>query len=295
MAAGHWVQVADSLSRAVGRTVRVQRARARGGGCINQGFRVDTDVGAFFVKLNTAARAQMFEAEAEGLRELGSAAAVRVPRPIASGTDGTRAWLVLEYLPLAAGGAAEQRELGCRLAALHRHTGTCFGWTRDNTVGSTPQHNDRSEDWPAFWRERRLRVQLELAARNGYGGRLQETGDRLLDGLGAFFRSYSPVPSLLHGDLWGGNVGFAAGREPVIFDPAVYYGDRETDLAMTELFGGFSAAFYSGYAQAWPLDAGYARRRDLYNLYHVLNHLNLFGGGYLEQAQRMIDRLLQFD
>jgi fructosamine-3-kinase len=295
MAAGNWEPVADSLSRALERSVRVERAQALGGGSINQGLRLDTDAGPFFLKLNAASRVQMFEAEAEGLMELASAGAVRVPRPVAWGADATRAWLVLEYLPLGSATDATQRELGRRLAALHRCTATDFGWTRDNTIGSTPQHNARGNDWLRFWRERRLRVQFELAARNGYTGRLQETGARLLDRLGVFFRSYSPVPSLLHGDLWSGNAGVTEDGEPVIFDPAVYYGDRETDLAMTELFGGFSAAFYAGYAQAFPLDAGYAGRRDLYNLYHVLNHLNLFGGGYLGQAQRMIDRLLQFD
>lgn len=295
MPAGDWEPVADSLSRALERRVRVERAQAKGGGCINRGWRLDTDAGPFFVKLNAAARVQMFEAEAQGLVQLVRADAVRVPRPIAWGADAARAWLVLEYVPLGSGGEAAQHELGRRLAALHRHTATDFGWTRDNTIGSTPQHNARSDDWPTFWRERRLRAQLELAAHNGYTGRLQETGARLLHRLGMFFRSYSPAPSLLHGDLWGGNAGFTQDGEPVIFDPAVYYGDRETDLAMTELFGGFSASFYAGYAQAWPLDAGYAGRRDLYNLYHVLNHLNLFGGGYLEQAQRMIARLLRLD
>jgi fructosamine-3-kinase len=295
MAAGDWEQVAEGLSRALERTVRVEQAQALGGGCINQGFRLDTTAGPFFVKVNAAARAQMFEAEAAGLRELAGAGALRVPRPIAWGAGGSRAWLALEYLRLSGAAAAQERQLGLGLAALHRHTAAAFGWTRDNTIGATPQYNDWSDDWLTFWRERRLRVQLDLAARNGYRQRLQQTGARLLDRLGVFFRSYSPAPSLLHGDLWGGNAGFTEDGEPVVFDPAVYYGDRETDLAMTELFGGFSPAFYAGYAQAWPLDDGFARRRDLYNLYHVLNHLNLFGGGYLGQAQRMIDRLLQFD
>jgi fructosamine-3-kinase len=235
----------------------------------------------------------MFEAEAEGLRELAAAHAVRVPQPIAWGSDRSHAWLVLEYLHLGGSGTAAQRELGRRLARLHRHAATRFGWTRDNTIGATAQCNDRCDDWVAFWRERRLRVQLDLAARNGYRDRLQDAGTRLLDRLSELFGSHAPTPSLLHGDLWGGNVAFTEAGEPVIFDPAVYYGDREADLAMTELFGGFTKAFYDGYSQEWPLDAAYARRRDLYNLYHVLNHLNLFGGGYRRQAQRMIDKLLQ--
>ena len=184
------------------------------------------------------------------------------------------------------------RELGRRLARLHRVTGSRFGWDRDNTIGATPQVNTPGSDWIAFWREHRLGFQLGLAARNGHGGRLQQRGGQLMEKLPEFFRDCTPAPSLLHGDLWGGNAGFDASGDPVIYDPAVYYGDRETDIAMTELFGGFSADFYSGYNAEFPLDAGYAHRKDLYNLYHVLNHLNLFGGGYGAQAERMIDRLL---
>jgi len=182
--------------------------------------------------------------------------------------------------------------LGRQLAALHRVTHTRFGWHRDNTIGSTPQINTQKNDWVTFYREQRLRYQLELAAENGYGGSLQRRGEQLLERLPAFFISYRPRPSLLHGDLWGGNHAALTDGTPVIFDPAVYYGDREADLAMTELFGGFGSGFYSAYRAAWPLDPGYRVRKDLYNLYHVLNHLNLFGGGYRGQAEQMVDRLL---
>ena len=143
-----------------------------------------------------------------------------------------------------------------------------------------------------FLRERRLGFQLDLAAANGYRGRLQARGEQLLERLGQFFSHYRPKPSLLHGDLWGGNHAADAKNQPVIFDPAVYYGDRESDLAMTELFGGFSAEFHAAYRDAYPLDPGYAVRKTLYNLYHVLNHLNLFGAGYKSQAETMVDRLL---
>ncbi|MDH5513031.1 MAG: fructosamine kinase family protein, partial [Gammaproteobacteria bacterium] len=179
--------------------------------------------------------------------------------------------------------------LGRELAQMHRATQKQFGWRHDNTIGSTPQINTPASDWVGFWREHRLGFQLELAARNGRN--LMRRGERLLADLGNFFRTYHPEPSLLHGDLWGGNVGATEGQ-PVIFDPAVYYGDREADLAMTELFGGFSARFYQAYQEAWPLDTGYKVRKTLYNLYHVLNHFNLFGGGYASQAERMMDALL---
>jgi fructosamine-3-kinase len=137
-----------------------------------------------------------------------------------------------------------------------------------------------------------LRFQLDLAQRNGHGGKLQESGRKLLERVHSFFTSHTPAASLLHGDLWGGNASADSSGLPVLFDPAVYYGDREADLAMTRLFGGFSASFYAAYGSAWPLPREAVERADLYNLYHVLNHLNLFGGGYLRQAQGLIDRLL---
>jgi fructosamine-3-kinase len=290
--AARWDAVAADLSRALRKPVRVEKAIALGGGCINRATRLETSAGPFFVKLNRAQYAGMFEAEAAGLSELASAGALRVPAPVAWGADGSHAWLVLEHLTLSRGTDTGQRTLGRQLARLHRHTAQAFGWTRDNTIGTTPQRNDQSTDWVAFWRERRLRVQLDLAAGNGYAGRLQESGARLLSRVDALLAHHAPLPSLLHGDLWEGNAAFTDRGEAVVFDPAVYYGDREADLAMTELFGGFSADLYRGYQDEWPLAPGYEQRRELYNLYHVLNHLNLFGGGYLGQAQRMIDRLL---
>ncbi|MEO8331851.1 MAG: fructosamine kinase family protein, partial [Gallionella sp.] len=155
-------------------------------------------------------------------------------------------------LPLAGGGSGG--------------TSSCFGFAQDNFIGTTPQPNTWTDDWVTFWRERRLGFQLRLAAVNGYGGQLQSMGEKLMDTLPAFFKDYTPQPALLHGDLWSGNHAFLADGTPAIFDPATYYGDRECDLAMTELFGGYPADFYAAYRAAYPLDAGYATRRDLYNL-----------------------------
>lgn len=282
--------LAAAISEATGLPFEPKGGRAAGGGCINAAQVLEGGDGRrYFVKLNSARRLAMFEAEAEGLAEILASGAIRAPRPVCTGVDGGEAWLVLEYLDM--GGRGSGAELGRRLADLHRHTGERFGWHRDNTIGSTPQVNTPAEDWVEFYRERRLRQQFELAARNGAPRRLLERAERLLKGLAGLFAGYRPVPSLLHGDLWGGNYGYAQG-EPVIFDPAVYYGDREADLAMTELFGGFPADFYAAYREVWPLDSGYGVRRQLYNLYHVLNHYNLFGGGYLGQAERMTERLL---
>jgi fructosamine-3-kinase len=232
----------------------------------------------------------MFVAEAEGLRELAAAKTLRVPEPVCWGVAGEMAYLVLEHLEFGRRGNAAL--LGEQLASLHRTTQAEFGWGRDNTLGSTPQINTPCTDWVGFWRERRLGFQLGLARRNGCSGELQRLGEQLMTHLNGLFDGYRPQPALLHGDLWSGNHGYLADGTPVIFDPAVYYGDREADLAMTELFGGFGADFYAGYRAAWPLDAGYAVRKTLYNLYHILNHFNLFGGGYEQQALRMSQQLL---
>lgn len=284
-----WQPLEAAVETATGQPFRVRDSRSMGGGCINRAILVSDGSRSFFVKLNTASLLSMFEAEAAGLDELQSADAIRVPDAVCTGTSDGNAWLVMEYIPMR--GPADARLAGEQLALMHRKQADAFGWRLDNTIGSTPQPNDWMEEWIAFLREQRLGFQLELAARNGYGGRLQSEGEKLLASLDRLI-DHAPVPSLLHGDLWGGNIGYDDGGNPVIFDPAVYYGDREADLAMTELFGGFGRAFYDAYNDAWPLDRGYAVRKTLYNLYHILNHLNLFGGGYAGQAQGMIDRLL---
>jgi len=263
-------------------------SRARGG-CIHESYVVRSGGERLFVKTNRAALADAFAAEADGLEALVEAGA-RAPRPRAAGIAGDRAYLAMEYLEL--DGEGEWPQLGRMLASLHRATGARFGWRRDNFIGSTPQRNPAHDDWAAFWREARLLPQLELAARNGLGARLVDAGTRLAEALPGLLAGHAPQPSLLHGDLWSGNAAFIAGGSPVLFDPAVYYGDREADLAMTELFGGFPGAFYAAYRDAWPLAPGYALRREFYNLYHVLNHANLFGGGYAPQAQSMTERLL---
>ncbi len=260
------------------------------GGDINAAWRVEAKSRTLFVKTALPDAADRFEGEAAGLAELASADAVRVPEVIACGMTLDCSFIALEWLKIEAGSTETERELGKKLAALHRHTAEQFGWHRNNAIGRTPQHNRWTRDWAEFFRDQRLMFRLQLAASNGYGGELQLLGRRLADGLPAFFAGYKPMPSLLHGDLWGGNWGSVDGH-PVIFDPAVYYGDRETDLAMTRLFGGFGAAFYSAYEAAWPSADGSAQRQALYQLYHVLNHLNLFGSGYLGSAQRSLQAL----
>jgi fructosamine-3-kinase len=285
-------EIADHITAATGRPFAVEREHSVGGGCINSAVVLEGDGRRYFVKLNDASRVDMFEAEAAGLEELAAPGAIRVPRPVCAGTDGPHAYIAMEFIELGGGGRDSLDRLGRELAALHRATRPQFGWDRDNTIGSTPQVNTPDDDWVRFWQRHRLGFQLELAARNGHAGRLQGRGEELVHQVGLFFDTYRPQASLLHGDLWSGNYSIDRDGNPVIFDPAVYYGDREADLAMTELFGGFGQRFYDAYRDAWPVDPGYKVRRTLYNLYHILNHLNLFGGGYRSQAEHMIDQLL---
>jgi fructosamine-3-kinase len=268
-------------------------ARPVGGGCINRCFRIEAEGLSWFLKTNDAARLTMFAAERAGLEALAAAGALRVPEPVAHGVAHTTAYLLLEWLDLAGRSRSAETALGEGLARLHRHTARGYGFAADNFIGSTPQPNTWAGDWVEFFAERRLGFQLELARMAGYRGRLQARGRALIGSLPAFFEGHAPVPALLHGDLWGGNWACDGDGRPVIFDPAVYYGDRETDLAMTRLFGGFGAGFYAAYEASWPLEPGAGARLELYQLYHVLNHLNLFGGGYLGQAEGMIERLLR--
>lgn len=285
-----WTQITEHIGACIHENFVLLRAEKLGGGCINDAWRLIDAKRQFFVKLNSQNRQTlMFAAEFAGLLALYESRAIKVPKPLCYGATATDSYLVTEYLALA--GNVAPRTLGRQLAELHCHIGAYYGWERDNTLGTTPQPNTPGTDWCAFWRDCRLAHQLRLAAKNGYGGALQKTGEQLLSKLDRFL-THQPQPSLLHGDLWSGNASTLEDGTPVIFDPAVYYGDRETDLAMTELFGGFGRDFYAAYCEQWPLDEGYSLRKDLYNLYHILNHLNLFGGSYLSQSQQLINRLL---
>ncbi|SFK59600.1 Fructosamine-3-kinase [Nitrosomonas aestuarii] len=287
-----WPEIAKQIAATTQQPFDPKVIKIIGGGCINQTYSVADDHRCFFVKTNAADRFAMFAAEAAGLQEIIQSNTLRAPHPICWERDKQHVWLVLEYLDLNYRTHGNAEEFGKRLAAMHRTNAPQFGWTRDNTIGSTPQINTPSPDWPAFWRTNRLQYQLDLAQTKGYHGKLQKLGEQLLEDFSQFFTSYTPRPSLLHGDLWNGNFSYDHTGQPVVFDPAVYHGDRETDIAMTELFGGFPADFYSAYRHEYPLESGYNVRKVLYNLYHVLNHLNLFGGSYRHQAEEMMNYLL---
>ena len=282
----------EHLERTTGETLRGPRITTVSGGDINVAYRLQAAGIDWFIKLNRASLASMFAAEANGLQALASLNAIKTPRVITYGKHQQHAYLVLEYIHLTGLRGNSVRLFAQQLAALHREPQTYFGWHIDNTIGTTQQHNQRHNNWIHFWRDQRLGKQLQFAAEKGFTGKLQSQGEKLLEKLPIFFTNHDPQPSLLHGDLWAGNASSDDFGNPVIFDPACYYGDRETDLAMTELFGGFGADFYAAYQSEFPLDTGYSYRKTLYNLYHILNHLNLFGSSYLGQAENMIDQLL---
>lgn len=290
-----WTEIATHISKVTGEPFEIKNRRSVGGGCINQGYAVSGDTSTYFVKLNQATQVEMFEAEALGLQQMLDTQTIRVPKPLGVGTAGDSAYIAMEWLEFGGSGNPQAwEEMGRQLAAMHRATPPQpsgkegFGWDRNNTIGSTPQINTWTSDWAEFFTEHRLGYQFRLARRRGghfpHQDRLLAVAPKLLD--------HQPQPSLVHGDLWGGNAAITKLGEPVILDPATYVGDREVDIAMTELFGGFSAAFYRGYNEVWPLDEGYKKRKTLYNLYHILNHFNLFGGGYGSQANRMIEQVL---
>ena len=287
----NWVPIAQQISQVTGRPFIVRATRDLQTPGINSTTILDDDQESYFVKYNEPSYLEMFRAEALGLHEIANTLTVLVTQPVCWGMTEEISYLVLNHLELEPRTETQDIELGRTLAALHGRRSPYFGWYRDNTIGTTAQKNAPHSDWATFFRDQRLLFQLQLADENGYRGRIQELGHRVADLIPRLFSDYAPTPSLLHGDLWAGNCAAYGGR-PILFDPAVYYGDRETDLAMTELFGGFSPAFYAAYREAAPLAAGYSVRKTLYNLYHVLNHLNLAGGHYLGQAERMMMSLL---
>ena len=285
-----WQSLGDSLAVRLLLPTAEVTLQPLSGGNISQAFRLRLGENSFFVKTNQAQRLAMFVAEQAGLDAIRQSRAIRVPQVFMTGQDAGQAFIVMEYIEF--GGPPVTEALAVALAALHGSFHQRFGFHDDNHIGSTPQLNAFNNDWIDFWRRHRLGFQLDLAARNGFDVELIDTGNRLLENLEIYFDNYDPRPSLLHGDLWSGNLAADIEGNPVIYDPACYFGDHEADLAMMELFGSPGEAFFAEYNRHFPIDAGYSVRRELYNLYHVLNHANLFGGGYAAQAMRMINGLL---
>ena len=257
--------------------------------CINNANALETSDGNFFVKANQPERLPMFAAESQGLEAIRASDTVRCPEVHFHDLIDDQAVLVMEFIPMQSAQPESMHQLGSQLAAMHRTEKEYFGWSIDNNIGLTSQKNNRESDWITFFRKHRLEFQMNLCERKGLRIPGKET---LLKHLGKFFNDYTPHPSLLHGDLWGGNVGFDEDCHPVLFDPGCYYGDREADLAFTEMFGGFSGEFYKAYEASYPIHKDYSHRKRLYNLYHELNHFYLFGGGYGSQAKETVQFLL---
>lgn len=303
-----WDELADHLKSSGFLKGDITKITSAGGGCINDSYRIqDSQTHTlYFVKFNRAGLRQMFEAEYSALKEMkemaktlesggnGQRPVLITPKPLLTGQLDDLSYLVMEYLPLT--GRARSRSqwsaLGAGLAQLHTIHQPEFGWHRNNTIGSTPQINNKSDDWVEFWRTCRLEPQVEMARNSG----VALAGiSSILECLEQFFDGYSPSPSLLHGDLWSGNFGFIESGQyegaPVLFDPASYYGDREAEFGIIDMFGGFDAAFFDAYDSAFPRDEGFDIRLPLYRLYHELNHVNLFGHGYLSSVNQSIHQL----
>lgn len=264
-----------------------------GGSSFSRTFRVPSSEGLLFLKLGDRGMYEQYTAEVDGLQALSACDAVTVPGVVSHGTGESTAFLFLEWLELGSRAEAAESRLGSALASQHRDLGESFGWRHNNFIGAMPQPNTQNDDWLGFWRDTRLGYQIDRAVERGLPAADQEACAQVVDGLDNLFGAQQVAPSLLHGDLWSGNWGALETNTPCLFDPAVYYGDREADLAMTRLFGGFGSAFYDAYQAEWPLPEGWESRVDLYNLYHLLNHFNLFGSGYLGQVRTSLARLIE--
>jgi fructosamine-3-kinase len=283
-------QLVSAIETGLGKITAVS---AVGGGDISSAARLDlSEAGHVLVKWRLGPPTGLFTAERRGLELLRTPGALRVPRILAQSeaTAGCPAYIALEWLGRGQSTDGIAEILGRGLAALHRHSASDFGLDHDNFIGANPQLNQPDEDWLVFYRDRRLRFQIETAGQNGYlpGPRAKKL-EKLLGRLDSWLPSNPPV-SLLHGDLWGGNWLVTDDGQPALIDPAVYFGHREADLAFTELFGGFPAVFYAAYNESWPLEQAYGDRKELYNLYHLLNHLNLFGEMYGSRVDSILRR-----
>ncbi len=286
-----WKQaIEETLSRKLGKEITIFSSSPVGGGSINDAYRLETGAGLFFVKKNHKDNYPgMFEAEAKGLQLLEEAGDIEVPKVLASGSSGEEAFLILRFIESAPKQPGFWEDFGRRLAALHRHSGEQFGLDHDNYIGSLPQSNRFYLRWTDFFREERLEAQVKLARDNGRLGRETVTA------FGRFYRRLDELfpeepPALLHGDLWSGNFMVNEKGLAVIIDPAVYYGHREMDLGMSQLFGGFAPEFYEAYHRAYPLEKGWQQRLDYCNLYPLMVHVNLFGGSYLGSVKRILGR-----
>ncbi|MEP4891871.1 MAG: fructosamine kinase family protein [Aliiglaciecola sp.] len=283
-----WHFVSDQISQQLNQEFICDDIREISEGDSHSAFRITDGKKRFFVKLNDEDKIANFSAEAEGLTHLANANEFKVPKVICSGICENKSYLVLEYLRLGEGSEQTWFDFGSKLANMHQNqTQNMYGWQEDNFIGLTPQPNRWAKKWPQFFAEQRIGYLLQLLAEKGH---VIAAIDNVVVSVEKLLQGHNPKASMLHGDLWIGNTGFQHDT-PVIFDPAFYYGDRETDIAMTELFNKFPAAFYQGYNETWPLSKQYDFRKPVYQLYHILNHALLFGGNYLQTATSLLKNM----
>ena len=267
----------------------IQRVGERIQGPFHSAYKIQSNMCDYFVKMCT--RQHYLESEAKNLKIIRGTNTIRVPEVIALGCFGSTEILVMEYLNLQTEQASYSK-LAEQLGNLHTIVSPEYGLEYNNFIGATTQINTRCHNWYKFFKLQRLEKQLDSIVKSTDNRDLFSLAKRLIDKLPNLLEAHNPPPSLLHGDLWHGNIGFIEQGVPVIFDPSVYYGDRETDIAMTRLFGGFPPEFYEAYLGSWPLPSGWELRETVYNIYHILNHINLFGYGYLDRAERMMRSVL---
>jgi len=266
--------------------IKIVSYRSIGGGCINDTqILIDSNGKSFFLKKNLFSPPDMFYKEANGLNELSKANAIRVPKVILV----SEKFLLLEYINSTSRSKNFFENFGRAFANLHKFNSNQFGFFEDNYIGSTPQINIANEeekhDWNMFYLNKRLLFQYRLLEKNGYSDdKLRKYLRNIEDNIEQILDGSEQIPSLLHGDLWSGNYISDESGEACLIDPAVYYGNREADLAMTKLFGGFPTFFYEAYQNEFPLPDGYEYRENIYKLYHIMNHLNLFGDAYYNQT-----------
>lgn len=287
----NWPQLESTFKDDFGSAFVIHEALPISGGDINLAFKLDTNQGQYFVKLNTPDKVDMFRAERDGLIELAKCDALVVPEPLVFGQNANAAFLCMSWLDMR--DDIDNAALGEAVAMLHEPIGQEFGWGENNFIGSSVQHNDWSEDWPGFFWEKRLEPQLYQMIEAGSSfpeealEPLRGAVNRILEG-----RVYQA--SIVHGDLWNGNVGMTEDGRPCLFDPAVYWGHSETDISMAKLFGGFKQEFYDAYHSIRPAETGGEGQILVYQLYHLLNHYNLFGGSYLDQCVKHIGKVMSY-
>ena len=279
------------LESIYGKSVQIKTSKPTSGGCINQTNILSLSNGErIFLKYNPSPPKGFFAVEFQGLHLLAKAKnGPRVPRPLGNSPEPNSQFLLLEYIESSSSKSGFPTRFARTLAAMHQETQEQYGLDHDNFIGSTVQKNDTESDGVIFFRERRIRFQQELARKTrGLPRDVDHRLDRFCEKLEILLDFKNEKPALLHGDLWSGNYFPSHDQVPCIFDPAVYFGPREADLAMTEMFGRLPQEFYSAYHEAFPLEPDYAERKDIYNLYHLINHYNLFGGSYLGQADQTV-------